>query len=383
MAVYIRHIETDVPPYSYTQEYIEAQMSAWAANEKERRYIRKIYRHTGIDKRHSVLPDLLDGHQPRLYRNATTAELDKPGTGARNAIYASESRKIATRLARRAIAQCHGITPENISHVITVSCTGFCNPGPDYYIIRELGLSESTQRYHLGFMGCYAVIPALRMAKQFCEADPRAIVLVLSIELCTLHLRPACDADTLLANALFADGAACAIVTGAPCEEACFGIGEFASTLLPGGEQDMAWTIGDHGFDITLSSYVPRIIGCAIRNVVRSLLPGTEADDFAVWAVHPGGKAILDKIRDALDLQPRQIASSRNVMRSFGNMSSATILFVLKELLESDSCRHDQRVCAMAFGPGLTIETAVMYVTLSNPTYAADIPIEVSAAKSH
>lgn len=382
MAVYVRHIETDVPAFSYTQEYIEAQMSAWAANEKERRYIRKIHSHSGIDKRHSVLPDLLDGHEATLYKGAPGDSLEEPGTGARNAIYASESRVIATRLARRAIAQCPEIVPADITHVITASCTGFCNPGPDYYIIRDLGLAESTQRYHLGFMGCYAAIPALRMAKQFCEANPASVVLVLSVELCTLHLHGGGHMDNLLANALFADGAACAIVATGPSSEPCFSLGNFSSALLPAGENDMAWTIGDHGFDIVLSSYVPQIIGSAIRDIVISLVGAEEADDVAFWALHPGGKAILDKIHVALDLHPKQIAASRDIMRRFGNMSSATILFVLKNLLYGGECGHADRICAMAFGPGLTIETAVMDMCSSSTIKPAEDPDAVSAYKS-
>ena len=358
MSAFIRHIETYVPLISYTQEYIEAKMLALTQDRKQRLYIRRVYGNSGIHKRHSVLPDFLEGAPNRLYAPGNNA----PGTGARNRVYVAESRAIATRLARATIEGCGDLAPGDISHVITASCTGCYNPGLDYHIVRDLGLKDEVQRYHLGFMGCYAAMPALRMARQFCDADPAAVVLVLCLELCTLHMQLDGKLDNVLANALFADGAGCAIIGTSPPRSRGYTLSSFASAIVPVGEKDMAWSIGDYGFDIVLSNYVPRIIGGAITDAVGAILQqaGTSLDEVQHWALHPGGKAIVDKVHLAMDLHPDQLTAPRQVLREFGNMSSATMFFVLKEILRDKS--SDDVVCAMAFGPGLTIESALMQI---------------------
>jgi predicted naringenin-chalcone synthase len=272
---------------------------------------------------------------------------------------------MSVEVARRAMGQCRGITSADVTHVITTTCTGFSSPGPDYHIVREVGMRPSTQRYALGFMGCYAALPALRMAWQFCQADPSAVVLVVSVELCSLHLHFEDGMDSLLANALFADGAAAAIVSARePCAgRSAYRLDSFASALIPGAEKDMAWRIGDKGFEITLSTYVPDVIGANIRSLIEPTLAasGLLVKDIGRWAVHPGGKAILDKVQNELQLTPGQTQASRDVLHRYGNMSSATSLFVLKELLDAGPLEAaDGRVCAIAFGPGLTVESAIL-----------------------
>jgi predicted naringenin-chalcone synthase len=264
------------------------------------------------------------------------------------------------------LAQLPELAPGDITHVVTASCTGFFNPGLDYFLVRDLGLPATAERYHLGFMGCYAAFPALRMAAQFCAANPQACVLVLCLELCSLHIRLDDREDQLLANALFADGAAAALVSAHPPAggRPALRLERFASALVPEGEADMAWTIGDRGFDIALSSYVPKLLGANIAKVVDGLLAeaGCRRDEIATWAVHPGGKSILDQIEHALALRPEQLAASRLVLRDYGNMSSATSLFVLRELL-ADPRSDGSRICSMAFGPGLTVELALLEQT--------------------
>jgi predicted naringenin-chalcone synthase len=212
-------------------------------------------------------------------------------------------------------------------------------------------------------MGCYAAFPALRMAAQFCRANPRANVLVLCLELCSLHIQLGAREDQLLANALFADGAAAALVSARPSAAGrqAFSLERFASALVPEGEADMAWSVGDHGFDIALSSYVPKLLGANIAGVVDGLLAedGHARSDIDSWAVHPGGRAILDQIERSLALSPEQLAPSRRVLRDFGNISSATILFVLRDLLLTPT-DEERRICSMAFGPGLTVELALL-----------------------
>ncbi len=365
MSVWIHRIETIVPDFSFTQEQASSRMQEWSRDERERRIIRMIYRQSGIERRHSVITNFDGDGEDGFFKAGPDGLRQGPGTAARNGIYERESRRLSVALARAALSSGPGPGPSDITHVVTVSCTGFCNPGPDYHIVRELGLPHSTQRYHLGFMGCYAALPGLRMAKQFCEADPRAVVLVLCLELCSLHLHLDGTEDALLANSLFSDGAAAAVVSArepAPGTGA-YRLGEFHSALVPDGEADMAWRIGDRGFDIALSSYVPKLIGANIRGFIEPSLSsgGLSLGDIATWAVHPGGKAIIDQVQSSLGLGPVQVEASRDVLRRYGNMSSATILFVLREILSRQAPgKGSGSVCAVAFGPGLTVEMALL-----------------------
>jgi predicted naringenin-chalcone synthase len=364
MAVWIHRIDSILPDFSFSQEEASAKMQEWARDERERRLIRAIYRSSGIERRHAVIRNY-DGDAPdSFFRAGPDGGLEGPGTAARNEIFASESRHLSVALARKIVANCDGIDAGDVTHVVTVSCTGFYNPGPDYYIVRDLGMSLGTERYHLGFMGCYAAFPALRMAVRFCEADPGAVVLVQCLELCSLHLQLSGTEDTILANSLFSDGAAAAIISARkPSPDRCaYRIDGFRNTLVPGGEQDMAWRIGDHGFDIALSSYVPKIIGANLREFVEPSLTmtGLTIADVDLWAVHPGGKSIIDQVQRSLSLRPEQVRESREVLRRYGNMSSVSILFVLAEILERPSEAGEEKVCAVAFGPGLTVEMALL-----------------------
>lgn len=365
MSVYIQHIETLAPENVYSQDFSAERMQAWLGDDKQRRLAQRIYRNSGIATRHSVLTDFGPGGKDPLFKAGPDGKLIEPGTAERNDRYAREARRLAVEVARRALAQCPGIDPKDVTHVITVSCTGFFNPGPDYYIVREANLRPETQRYALGFMGCYAALPALRMAWQFCRADPSAVVLIVDIELCSLHLHFENKLDSLLANAIFADGSAAAVVSARkpPAGRTVYCLDNFASALIPDGEKDMAWRIGNKGFEIALSTYVPDIIGANIRALIEPPLAesGLRVADIGRWAIHPGGKAILDKIQNGLELKPEQMQSSRDVLRKYGNMSSATILFVLQELMQAHPAgAADSRVCAVTCGPGLTIELGVL-----------------------
>lgn len=364
MTTWIHRIETILPEFSFSQEAASAKMQEWAPDERTRRIIRILYRQSGIEKRHSVVTNFDGEGEGGFFRTGPDGNRQGPGTAARNDIFARESRRLSVDLARKVLENTPGVGPEDVTHVVTVSCTGFYNPGPDFYILRDLGIPLSAQRYHLGFMGCYAAFPALRMAAQFCEANPDALVLVMCLELCSLHLQLKPDEDYLLANSLFADGAGAAIVSArepAPGRNA-YRIGDFHSALVTSGEQDMAWRIGDHGFDIALSSYVPKIIGANVRDFIEPSLArsGLALGDVETWAVHPGGKAIIDQVQANLGLRPDQVRTSRDVLRDYGNMSSATILFVLRDILGRSSGGAGGNVCAMAFGPGLTVEMALL-----------------------
>ena len=355
---------------------------------------------SGIRTRHTVLRELgtapgmagadapvePDDGEPVFYDRASGRILT-PGTGARNDVYIREAPALLLGAARQALDEADGIEAADVTHVVTVSCTGFYAPGPDYAVVRGLGLGAATQRFHLGFMGCYGAFPALRMAAQFCGADPDAVVLVVCVELCSLHLHSSGDADTIVASSVFGDGAAAAVVTArpAPAGSTVLDLDAFETVLTPVGEDDMAWTIGDQGFDMILSSYVPKIIDEHITGALEPLwaqvpaLAGVAPAAIEDWAIHPGGRSILDRVEDRLDLAPAQLAASRSTLAEVGNMSSATVLFVLRRILHRTPPadvpgRPDVaesapvpatgpgagRVCAMAFGPGLTVETALM-----------------------
>lgn len=366
---YIHHIETLVPEISYTQEFACEVMKTWTPDAKAQRYIKKIYSASGINKRHSVVKDFGKGGSDSLsiYRN--NGELREPSTGERNAVFVDESRAMVKEVARRAMANCSAVSTDEITHLITISCTGFYNPGPDLAVMDALGLPANVQRFHLGFMGCYAAFPALKMAEQFCKADPSANILIVSVELCSLHLQIKDDLDTILANSVFADGAAAVVVNGNAPEpgQRALSLEHFACSLAPEGVEDMAWDIGDKGFNIILSKYVARIIGAGIKGIISEILAGNELapEDIDTWAIHPGGRSILDKIETSLEIQPKQIEASRNVLFDYGNMSSPTILFILAEILQGSVTENGDKICAMAFGPGLTIETATLDAVIS------------------
>ncbi|MES2507320.1 MAG: type III polyketide synthase [Verrucomicrobiota bacterium] len=359
MPAFIHHIATEVPTHVSEQTQARDRMKGWAAEPKTRRLIQAIYNRSGIERRHSVCPDFTPEAEPLLYLTDDQGLLLSPSTGRRNQIYAQESHTLATAAGRRLLEKAIGFAPADITHVIFASCTGFTNPGPDYHLIRDLGLSESVERYTLGFMGCYAAFPALRMASQFCAANPQAVVLVMCLELCTLHLQMTDKPDDILAHSLFADGAAAALVSARPPTGPAWRLHSFESALLPTSETDMAWDIGDHGFNIVLSSYVPELIGANIQALLTGILNRQQKTLASIrhWAVHPGGRSILDKVEQSLELPPEALQASRSVLRDFGNMSSATILFVLARLLEQPL---QGLTSAVAFGPGLTVETALL-----------------------
>jgi predicted naringenin-chalcone synthase len=216
-------------------------------------------------------------------------------------------------------------------------------------------------------MGCYAAFPALRAAKSFCEADPEAVVLVVSAELCSLHVRTSNDPDTILGSALFADGAAAAVITARdlPGSAPSITLDLFETVLTPVGEESMAWNIGDEGFEMVLGTYVPHIIDDHIVGALEPLLARDDSvrdlpyADIEHWAIHPGGRSILDKVESRLGLREEQLVPARETLRNYGNMSSATVLFVLKHILDLPSSGADERICSMAFGPGLTVETGL------------------------
>ena len=355
----IVHIETIVPDFRYSQSEIGERMKTLTQDRRAKQYIGGIYADSGIEFRHSVLSDFsITAGQAEGSERA----LKSMPTGSRNQIFCDESKKLISKLAKKTFQNFKGFAPSEITHVITVSCTGFYNPGPDLQLVTELGLANSVERYHLGFMGCYAAFPALRLANQFCQNNPSAKVLILCLELCTLHFQNDENLDVLLANSIFSDGAAIALVQNNPVEGTPhIGLERFSSQILFQAEKDMAWTIGNHGFEMVLSKYIPKIIAANIKQLVEDdLAPQNLAlKNIDTWAVHPGGKSILDKVEESLGLNGVQLEASRNTLKMYGNMSSATIIFVLQKIL-TETKSTAQTIYGMAFGPGLSIESALM-----------------------
>lgn len=371
MPARIRSIETRVPDTVLPQDVVRDIFRRQPGTSRlAQRLIGAAFDGSAIDTRHTVIAEL--GGEPApgepVFYGVEDGLIRNPGTGIRNDVYAREAPALLVGASQAAL-DASGFTAADVTHVITVSCTGFFAPGPDYVLVRALGLGTDTQRYHLGFMGCYGAFPALRSATQFCAADPEAVVLVVCLELCSLHIRSSDDPDSIVAASVFADGAAAAIVsaredggTGPSLE-----LDAFSTAITSDGEADMAWTISDHGFEMVLSSYVPQIIGKAIAGALAPVLrtvDGAVDDPSAAidhWAIHPGGRSILDRVESTMGLSPTQLAPSREVLRTVGNMSSGTVLFILRRILhDEDGGQDGARVCAMAFGPGLTVESAMM-----------------------
>lgn len=293
------------------------------------------------------------------------AAATRPGTAERMRAYAEASASMAVSAARAALDSAHA-DRSRITHLVTASCTGFAAPGFDQDIIRELGLPASVRRTHIGFMGCHAAVNALAVASAFAESSPGAKVLLACSEVCTVHFHSSVRVDRVVANILFADGAAAALVAAPPADDGGVrGLASgptalrFASTIIPDSAGAMAWHVGDHGFEMTLGADVPDRIAAALPRWVDAELAaaGLCRSDVGGWAIHPGGPRVIDAVIASLGLKPRAGDASRAVLRRHGNMSSATILFILEELRRSGAPRP---WVAMAFGPGLAGEMAIL-----------------------
>jgi predicted naringenin-chalcone synthase len=325
------------------------------------RTLSAIYRQTRIRSRGSVI--LEDpGDQPYRQRFFPPAEQDDergPTTAARMERYAAEAGGLAYAAAALALERA-GVVPSMVTHLVTCSCTGFATPGVDLELVDSLGLPADVSRTHVGFMGCHGAFNALRVADAFATADPRAVVLVVCVELCSLHFQYGSRSDLVVANSIFADGAAAVVGSGGAGGPPGWRLEAQWSRILPESRDEMGWIIGDHGFEMNLSARVPGLVGSGLPDLVsralaeRSLTP----ERIDAWAVHPGGPRVLAAVQEALALDPCRLEVSRAVLEGHGNMSSATILFILERLF-AEAASADTTCMAMAFGPGLTTELAL------------------------
>lgn len=334
------------------------------------RLIGAAFDQSAIETRHTVLRELADQPAPGSdFIDSESRALRSPLTGTRNDVYRREAPPLFERAAREALMRAD-VEASAITHVVTASCTGFFAPGPDYRLVRDLGLPTTVERDHLGFVGCAAAFPALRQAARVCAADPRAVVLVVCGEICSIHLRASSDPEQIVASAVFADGAAAAVVSAqAPERAPSLALEGFSTALTREGEDDMRWIIGDRGFEMTLTAEVPKIVGREVLDALGPVL--ADAGRVDRWLVHPGGRSILDRFETALDLPSDALTLSRDVLREYGNMSSATVLFILARVLDDPDLVDGSRAIGVAFGPGLTVESALL---------TARVPVAVSGA---
>jgi alpha-pyrone synthase len=278
-------------------------------------------------------------------------------------IYRDNALGLAKAAIENCIAQIENFDLSAITHLITVSCTGMYAPGLDIELVQQLDFNPSTSRSAINFMGCYGAFNAIKIANALCQADPIATVLVVSVELCTIHFQKNTELDNMISNAIFADGAAAVIISGKPAQKKYFSLETFHNDLLPQTSQEMAWEIGDSGFDIVLSTYVPEIIESGIAVFTQNLLlkHGINLQDIDLFAIHPGGAKILQACEAALQISAEQNKYAYEILRNFGNMSSATVLFVLKAIWDDIGSESNQKnIFSCAFGPGLTLESMLL-----------------------
>jgi predicted naringenin-chalcone synthase len=332
-------------------------------DDRQKRFAKVLYQHSCVDTRHGVLPvEEADRWAPNGPWNADGSPNLGPSTEVRMEYYREHALPVAHRAAQQALDR-SGCRPRDISHVVTASCTGFMAPGVDLGLITLLELAPTTQRVHVGYMGCHGAINALRAAHGLAHADAHNRVLVCAVELCTIHYAFQWSNERMLGNALFADGAG-AVVLGVakdsredPCRN--WRLAATGSYLFPGTADAMTWSIGNHGFVMTISTELPRLIQENLGDWLSSWLDlnGLGVSDVNSWAVHPGGPRIVEAVESAMGLRREQTAVSREVLAAHGNMSSATVLFILQSLLE----RGAKPPCVvLGFGPGLVAEAALL-----------------------
>ena len=352
----IKSIGTAVPQYKIPQtEVVNFMSKMMDVADEDKRKIRIIYRASGIQKRHSVIDDYSKTEDFDFFPNDENSP--HPDTSTRMHLYEKE----APKLAMQAIDDClpADFDKKSITHLITFSCTGMYAPGLDLDILEKLDLSTNVSRTCINFMGCYAAFNALKAAYAFANAFPESKVLMVGVELCTIHFQRFNEYDHIIANSIFGDGAAAALIENT-AEEGVV-IDQFFHEVVREGKSDMAWRIENTGFHMRLSSYVPKILktnlNAAFEKLFKTLQTSHENIDY--FAIHPGGKKIVQAVESALDIPKEKIQNTYDVLKNFGNMSSVSVLFVLKSIFEND-LSNQQKVLAMAFGPGLTVEAALL-----------------------
>ncbi|MBX2924570.1 MAG: type III polyketide synthase [Chitinophagaceae bacterium] len=351
-------IDTAVPAYKHWQDDILGFMQkVYAADTTDMRKMKYLYHQSGIKSRYSVIPDYSRPVQEwKFYPKSENLE-PFPSLEQRMYLY----HKYAAPLSVDAIRNCiDGMIPaSDITHLITVSCTGMSAPGLDLQIVDMMDLPSTLYRTSVNFMGCYAAIHALKMADAICKTDENARVMIVCTELCTLHFQREATMDNIASSMLFADGAAAALVTHSHFARPGLELKNFYAEIIPKGRKDMAWELSSSGFLMTLSGYIPELIEQDFDQLIARAIAaaGLKKEDMDSWCIHPGGKRILEAVQRSLHLHDHALDPSFNILERYGNMSSPTVLFVLKEIFQK--AQRSQKIMGAAFGPGLTMETFI------------------------
>ncbi len=344
---YLNQIATSVPDYDVHSRFVDSAPS-FLSEERNRALFKRMALKSQIEHRYSFLnphPEAtgMDSVDDFYRRGAF------PDTETRMRFY----ERYAFTLARRALDQLNFAGhKDSITHLILTTCTGFYAPGIDLQVVDHYGLDPSVERTVVGFMGCYAGINALKLARHIVRSEPSSEVAILNLELCSIHLQETDDLEQVLSFLIFADGCSASLVSSKP---AGIELQSFVSTILPNSADQITWHIGGRGFDMVLMGRVPSTIAQGLPLCLDRIMGGHRTEDIAHWAIHPGGRTILDAVQKGVGLPDGALRESRDVLRRFGNMSSATVMFVLKEMLEPGTVAG--RGCSMAFGPGLTAES--------------------------
>jgi alpha-pyrone synthase len=349
---YINRIATGVPAHDMHDTFVRFARTL-LDDQRARTLFDRMAAKAQIGHRFSILPPAAEPEGPSLDAARVYSRGRFPSTGERMRLFEQH----APALAAETVAKLDlAADPAPITHLIVTSCTGMYAPGLDFDLIDRCGLNPSVERTMVGFMGCYAAINALKLARHIVRSSPDARVLVVDIELCSLHFQELHGIEQLLSFLVFADGCAASVVSAEPTGLA---IDRFHAAVVPNTRPLITWKVRDDGFDMVLSGQVPGAISRGLESVAGTVLDGARIESIDLWAVHPGGRSVLDAVQQGLALRPDALAISRSVLERFGNMSSATVMFVLAELLASSV--PDRRGCAMSFGPGLTAETMLFH----------------------
>jgi len=344
---YLNHIVTAVPDHDIHSTFI-ARAPSLLNNDRHRVLLKRMTDRVQIEHRYSFLKP----------PGADEEGFDADGFFRRGAFPDTKTRmcfyeRHAFTLAKRALDQLDlAAQKDTITHLIVTTCTGFYAPGLDLQVIEHYGLSPAVERTMIGFMGCYAALNALKLARHIVRSQPAAKVVILNLELCTLHLQETDDLEQLLSFLIFADGCAASIVSAEPRG---IELQSFHAAIIPDSADQITWHIGCFGFDMELLGRVPATVAKGLSSNLGVILKGHARDSIRHWAIHPGGRSILDAVQRGIGIPGEKLRQSRDILRRFGNMSSATVMFVLKEMMAPDTPAGPG--CAMAFGPGLTAET--------------------------
>ncbi|MFO0993136.1 MAG: type III polyketide synthase [Hyphomicrobiales bacterium] len=349
-SAYINRIATAVPPHDVHETFIRFAESMFPGDRTRLAVFRRMASKSGIAHRYSFLaPSSAGSNGPAVDRDSFYMRGAFPSTARRMRFFEEH----APALAANAVEQLGlGDETAKITHLLITCCTGLSSPGLDLELIARCGLSPNIERSIIGFMGCYAAINAFKLARHIVRSEPKARVLTVNLEMCTLHLQETPDLETILSFLLWGDGCAASLITA---EEKGLALESFHAVLLPESRELITWNIGDNGFDMVLSGQVPAAIQTALSSEINTILDGAPIEEVDLWAVHPGGRTVLDAVERSLALDPARLSASRNVLHDFGNMSSATVSFVLAELARK--AKPGKKGCAMSFGPGLVAET--------------------------